>query len=87
MIKSRASTTHRVAEGHRISINGTVYAAGHELTAADVASATDPDGRRGLQRLIDGGEVIKSHESDADEDSWRDQKPSKPAHHGPKKGD
>lgn len=52
--------THQVADGHQISVKGKVQTAGYRVTAADFANKADPDGKKGLQRLVDGGELVKA---------------------------
>lgn len=51
--------THQVTEGTQISIRGVLYGAGHRVSAADFVTKRDPDGKVGLQRLVDGGELAK----------------------------
>lgn len=51
--------THQVTEGTQISIRGVLYGAGHRVSAADFVTKRDPDGKAGLQRLVDGGELAK----------------------------
>ena len=52
--------THEVAEGHQISLKGKIYGAGHRVSAGDFANKADPEGKKGLQRLVDGGELVKA---------------------------
>lgn len=52
--------THQVADGHQISVKGKVQGAGFRVSAADFANKADPDGKKGLQRLVDGGELVKA---------------------------
>jgi len=59
--------THQVADGHQISLKGKTYGAGHRVSAADFANKADPDGKKGLQRLLDGGELVKASGKASDE--------------------
>lgn len=60
VVAGASKGTHQVAEGHRISLKGKTHEAGHRVSAADFITKRDPDGKAGLQRLVDGGELVKA---------------------------
>lgn len=60
--------SHQIADGHQLSIKGKTYGAGHRVSAADFANRADPDGKAGLQRLVDGGELVKASGKAAKDD-------------------
>lgn len=56
--KAAGKSTHTIATGHRLSIGSKTREEGYGVSAADFATASDPDGSVGLQRLVDSGAVL-----------------------------
>lgn len=61
--------THVVTAGNRIGVGNRFLLEGDRLSAADLAHSGDPDGKKGLQRLIDGKEVEKYKATGKDDDA------------------
>ena len=61
--------THVVTAGNRIGVGTRFLLEGDRLSAADLAHSGDPDGKKGLQRLIDGKEVEKYSAKGATDDA------------------
>lgn len=51
---------HVVGAGHRISVGGKILEEGARVSASDFITKRDADGKAGLQRLVDGGELTKA---------------------------
>ena len=52
--------THKIADGHQLSVRGKLQTAGFGVSAEDFRNKADPDGSKGLQRLVDSGRVVKA---------------------------
>jgi hypothetical protein len=61
--------THVVTAGNRIGIGNRMLVEGDRLSASDLANSEDADGKKGLQRLIDGKEVEKYKATAKDDDA------------------
>lgn len=56
--KPKASgPSHLVTDGNRITLGGKIVGAGTKLSAADLKTPKDPDGSKGLKRLVESGTV------------------------------
>lgn len=60
--------THVITEGNRVMVRGEARTAGYRVSAADFITKRDPDGKAGLQRLVDGGELAKYSAKGAKDD-------------------